>query len=210
VSTRILLIRHGETAWNADGRWQGHAPVPLNDAGLEQSRLLGHYLAERGPRLDALYSSDLKRAMQTAQAIAAPLQMDARPEPGLRELDLGEWQGLTREEAEAWDGERYARFAADRMVVPLPNGESWEDVKARARAAFDTLAARHTGQTIALVSHGGAIGRLIESLFGPIERPTLTNTSITVVEQAAPGAPWEMLKVAWSPHLDGDSLGETW
>ncbi len=209
--TRVLLIRHGETDWNAAGRWQGRAPVPLNDVGMQQAQRLGQYLAAHGPRIDALYSSDLKRALQTAAAIAAPQGLTVLPEPGLREVDLGDWQGLTRAEAEAWDAERYATYVTARGGSPPPNGESWDQVKARARSAFDHLTAHHNGSsTVALVSHGGTIGRLIESLFGPIERPTLSNTSITVLEQGTPGEGWELVRVAWSPHLSDAPLGETW
>jgi broad specificity phosphatase PhoE len=210
MTTHALLIRHGETDWNADGRWQGRAPTPLNDLGREQSRLLGRYLAAQGPRIDMLYSSDLIRARQTAEAIAAPLGLIIQFDPRLREIDLGDWQGLTRAEVEAWDTERYTAYQADRRNHPIPNGESWMQVQGRIRAAFDDLAGQHVSQTFALVSHGGAIGRLIESLFGTIERPTLSNTSITVLEQAAPDADWQLARVAWSPHLSDAPLGETW
>lgn len=210
MTTRVLLIRHGETDWNTTGRWQGRAPVPLNETGLEQSDRLARYLAAQGPRLDALYSSDLKRAVQTAEAVAASLGLDVRPEPRLREIDLGDWQGLTREEAERWDGERYTVYASDRRQHPIPNGESWEQVQTRARAVFDNLTAHHAGQTIGLVSHGGTIGRLIESLFAGIERPSLSNTSITILERNGSDAGWELVRVAWSPHLSDSPLGETW
>jgi broad specificity phosphatase PhoE len=209
--TRVLLIRHGETDWNASGRWQGRAPVPLNAVGLGQAERLGRYLASNGFRIDAVYSSDLKRAMQTAVAVTTPLKLDIHPEPRLREIDLGDWQGLTRDEAAAWDAERYAIYHADRQATPIPNGESWDQVKVRVRGVFDDLAARHRGQTIALISHGGTIGRLLESLYGHIDRPSLSNTSITILEQAAPDAAWNLARVSWSPHLLADTpLGETW
>ncbi len=209
--TRVLLIRHGETAWNKAGRWQGHAPVPLNDTGLAQSAALGRYLAANDLRIDVLISSDLKRAIQTAQAITAALALPPHTDPRLREIDLGHWQGLTRDEVAAWDAERYAAHREDWYNIPIPNGESHRQVKARARAAFDDITTRHTGQTIALVSHGGTIGMLLESLFGPIERPTLTNTSLTIVEQTAPSSAWTLVKVAWAPHLvETAALGETW
>jgi broad specificity phosphatase PhoE len=208
---RVFLIRHGETDWNATGRWQGRAPVPLNAVGMEQAQRLARYLAAHGPRIDALYSSDLKRAMQTAAAIAGPQGLTVLPEPGLREVDLGDWQGLTRAEAEAWDAERYAVYLAARGGSPPPNGESWDQVKARARRTFDDLTARcDETSTIALVSHGGTIGRLIESLFGVIERPALSNTSMTIFERPTPGAGWGLVRVAWSPHLSDAPLGETW
>jgi 2,3-bisphosphoglycerate-dependent phosphoglycerate mutase len=208
--TRVLCIRHGETDWNASGRWQGHAPVPLNATGLVQSAALGRYLAGHGPALAALYSSDLARAHQTAQAIAEAVGWAVQPDPRLREVDLGQWQGLTRAEAEAWDPAGYAAFRADYYRTPPPDGESRNDLKARVRAAFDAIADRHAGQTAALVSHGASLGMLIESLFGRIDRPTLTNTSITLVERAGPGAAWTLARVAWTPHLSDAPLGETW
>jgi broad specificity phosphatase PhoE len=210
MTTRVLLIRHGETAWNATGRWQGQAPVPLNESGMSQARRLGAYLAANGTRIDAIYSSDLLRAKQTAQAIAEPLNLPIFQEPRLREVDLGDWQGLTREEAEAWDGERYAAFRANWHTVPTPNGESRNDLRARARAAFDDITAHHPDQVIALVSHGGTLGMLIESLFGEIERPTLSNTSMTIIEQAKNGSLWQIAQIAWAPHLADSPLGETW
>lgn len=208
--TRVLCIRHGETDWNAAGRWQGHAPVPLNAIGRAQSVALGRYLAGNGARVAALYSSDLPRAWQTAQAIAEALGLAVQPEPRLREIDLGDWQGLTRDEVLAWDADRYAAYRADWRNIPAPNGESRAALRARARAAFDDIAARHAGQTVALVTHGGTLGMLLESLFGELERPSLTNTSITLVERPRPGDAWTLVRASWSPHLDEVPLGETW
>ncbi len=208
--TRVLCIRHGETDWNAAGRWQGHAPVPLNAAGRAQSQALGNYLARNGWPLAAIYSSDLPRAMQTAQAIADALGLTVHPDARLREIDLGEWQGLTREEVLAWDGERYAAHQADRDHVPTPNGETHLALRARVLAAFDEITARHAGQTVALVTHGGTLGVLLVSLFGPLQRPSLTNTSITVIERAAPDTPWTLERIGWAPHLETAPLGETW
>lgn len=210
MTTRVLLIRHGETDWNAAGRWQGHAPVPLNAEGLSQSAALGRHIAHNGYRIDAIYSSDLLRAVQTAGAIATPLHLPVFQDKRLREVDLGDWQGLTRAEAEAWDPERFAAFNADWYNVPPPEGESRNDLKRRVRAAFDDITARHAGQTLVLVSHGGTLGMLIESLFGKISRPTLSNTSITFIEQSAPDASWQLVRVAWAPHLQDAPLGETW
>jgi probable phosphoglycerate mutase len=210
MTTRIVCIRHGETDWNAAGRWQGCAPTPLNADGFAQAERLARYLAATDTHFDAIYSSDLPRAHQTAQAIADALHLDIIDEPRLREVDLGDWQGLTRDEAETWDPIRYAAFRADWYTVPTPNGESRNQLKARARAAFDDIAARHTGQIIALVSHGGTLGMLIESLFGKIQRPTISNTSMTIVEQDEPGMPWNIVQIAWAPHMDEAPLGETW
>jgi broad specificity phosphatase PhoE len=210
MTTRVLCIRHGETDWNATGRWQGHAPVPLNATGLEQARQLAAYLAAHDFGITTIYSSNLARAMQTARAAADALGLAVRPSTGLREVDLGEWQGLTHDEAQAWHPDQFAAFQADWYTMPPPGGESRNQLKARARAAFDDITAAHPDQTIALVTHGGTLGMLIESLFGRIDRPTLTNTSITIVERAAPDAPWQLVRVAWAPHLADAPLGETW
>lgn len=212
-TTRVYLIRHGETAWNASGRWQGHAPVPLNDTGRAQSAALGRYLAQHDVSFDAFYSSDLLRAIQTAQAVAEPLGLDVIKESRVREIDLGNWQGLTRDEAAAWDPDNWQRYAADWRDVPVPSGESRRAVQVRVRAAFDDLTAQHAGETIALVSHGGTLGMLLESLFGRLERPSLRNTSVTIVERAVEPADdgWTIARLVWTPHLDtSDALGETW
>jgi broad specificity phosphatase PhoE len=214
MTTRILCIRHGETEWNTIGRWQGHAPVPLNEVGQDQARKLARYLAgdaaRNGTVLDAIYSSDLARAMQTAANIAEALNLPVQPDPQLREIDLGDWQGLMPEEVAAWDPDRFAAHTADRYNVPTPNGESRNQLMIRARAAFDAITARHPGVTVAVVTHGGTVGMLIESLFGRIECPSLSNTSITTIEQAESGAPWRLVNVAWTPHLDGSPIGGTW
>lgn len=210
TSTQVLLIRHGETDWNALGRWQGNAPVPLNEIGLAQARALAQYLAAQPQRIDVIYSSPLPRARQSAEAIAEALGLPVRTDDRLREVNTGDWQGLTRAEAEAWDPERFAAHQADWYNVPIPNGESRRELQVRARAGFDDIIARHPGATIAIVSHGGTLGMLIESLLGRIERPGLPNTSITVLEQTAPGAEWSLVNVGWAPHLSQEPLGETW
>ncbi|MBN1681711.1 MAG: histidine phosphatase family protein [Anaerolineae bacterium] len=208
--TRLIYIRHGETAWNSTGRWQGHAPIPLNDSGIHQANLLARYLAENTIQITTLYSSPTKRALQTAEIVAQAIDVPVHLDPDLREVDLGEWQGLTRQEVLAWDSERFLAFEADWYNVPTPNGENRNQLKARARNSFDTIAARHPGECTGVVSHGGTLGMLLESLFGNIERPTLTNTSMTLIEREHSGAPWRLVKVAWAPHLNESPLGETW
>lgn len=210
MTTRVLLIRHGETDWNAEGRWQGHAPVPLNAQGLAQSAALGRYLAGNGLRIGVLYSSDLKRAMQTAEPVAAALHLPIHTDQRLREIDLGNWQGLTRQEALTWDTERYHAYHADRYAVPMPGGESRGDLRQRARLVFDEITARHAGRTVAVVSHGGTLGAMIESVCGPVEHPSISNTSISILEQNEPGGAWTLVQSAWTPHLTDHPLDETW
>jgi broad specificity phosphatase PhoE len=142
--TTLLLARHGETDWNREGRWQGWADPPLNDTGREQARRLAEEL--RAMPFDAVYSSDLRRAHETAEILAAPHEVPVLVDPGLREIDIGSWSGLTRAEiAERFpDGGR-------------PDGESHEEHAARVRAAVVRIARDHLGERILLVGHGGTI-----------------------------------------------------
>ena len=153
--TRIYLVRHGQTDWNVAGRWQGHADVPLNAVGLAQAETVAGQLAGEG--LQALYSSDLQRARQTAGALSArtglPVCLDAR----LREIHQGEWQGLSVSEIEARYGEAFRRRKLDSYNVAPPGGETVEQVRLRVVQAFEEIIARHSGDRVAVVSHGFAL-----------------------------------------------------
>jgi broad specificity phosphatase PhoE len=142
--TTLLLARHGETDWTREGRWQGWADPPLNDTGREQARRLAEEL--RTTPFDAVYSSDLRRAFETAEILAAPHDVPVLADPGLREIDIGSWSGLTKTEIE----ERFP----DRK---RPDGETHEQHGARVRAAVIRIAQEHLGQRILLVAHGGTI-----------------------------------------------------
>lgn len=145
--TTILLARHGETEWNRTGRYQGWADPPLNETGRAQARLLAEQL--RSTPFDAVYSSDLRRARETAEIVAAPHGVPVVVEPGLREIDVGEWSGLTRAQVEA-------RFPDDER----PGGETRQHHTARVLAAAERIARAHPGQRILLVSHGGTMRAL--------------------------------------------------
>lgn len=153
--TRLYLVRHGQTDWNVEGRWQGHADIPLNQAGLAQAEKVAGELAREG--LQAIYSSDLQRARQTAMILAAhtdlPVILDAR----LREIHQGEWQGLLVSEIEARYGEAFQRRRNDPYNVAPPGGETVEQVRQRVVQAFEDIIARHPGARVAVVSHGFAL-----------------------------------------------------
>jgi probable phosphoglycerate mutase len=157
--TEILLIRHGETAWNAIRRLQGHLDVPLNDEGERQAAALGRALL--GEPLDAVYASDLQRALQTAKAIAAPRAMPVQTEPGLRERCFGGFEGLLYADIGARYPEAYASWKARELDAVLPEGErDGETLRAffeRAIGAITGIAARSRHRKIALVTHGGVL-----------------------------------------------------
>jgi probable phosphoglycerate mutase len=158
VITTILLARHGETEWNREGRWQGWSDQPLNDTGRDQARQLAERL--RTTPFGAVYSSDLKRAHETAEIVAASHGHAVSLDPALREIDLGAWSGLTRAEVDAQypDGDR-------------PGAETREAHGARVLAAVERIARAHPGDRVLVVAHGGCIRAFQRHLDDDATRP---------------------------------------
>ena len=158
-ATRIIAIRHGETAWNVDARIQGHLDIPLNDTGLWQAERAGAALADE--RLDAIYSSDLQRALSTAQAVGQTTGCPVQPDAGLRERCFGSFEGRTFKEVEAEQPEQALRWRKrDPDFVPDGGGESLAMLRSRIQHTVDRLASQHMGGQIALVAHGGVMDML--------------------------------------------------
>jgi len=153
--THLYLIRHGETDWNVEGRWQGHADVPLNERGLQQAAQIAQKLTGAG--LAAIYSSDLQRAQETAQAISAATRLPVQTDPRLREINQGEWQGLLAEEVEARYGDILRRRRLDPLDTGPPGGETVKQVLGRVIAAIDEIRRHHPLERVAVVSHGFAL-----------------------------------------------------
>ncbi len=155
AATRIVVVRHGETAWNVDQRVQGQLDIPLNDHGRRQAERLAERLAGEG--LDALYSSDLARAADTAAAVGRATGLAVRPERGLRERGFGHLEGLTWREIEERHPEAAQRWRRRDPAFGPGGGEVLADFYARCVATAAALAAHHPGQVIALVAHGGVL-----------------------------------------------------
>jgi broad specificity phosphatase PhoE len=151
--TQLLLVRHGETDWNRERRFQGHADPPLNDAGRKQARELAETLAGEG--IEAIYTSDLQRARETAEILAARFGSEVVALRELREIDVGDWQGLTWPEIE----ERYPDGAArwHRDGHGWDGGETYDQLGERIVAALRVIAERHPGQRVLVVGHGGTV-----------------------------------------------------
>jgi len=158
-SVAVWLIRHGESVWNAEGRWQGQADPRLSARGEQQARRLAERLA--GERFALLVASDLVRARQTAEALAARWEMPLRLEPRLREIDAGRWQGLTHPEIEARDRQALARFRSGDPDARAGGGESRREAATRARAALEALVRETGGARVAVVTHGGIVLSLL-------------------------------------------------
>ena len=168
--TELILIRHGETDWNVQGRFQGQIDVPLNALGQRQAQRMAERMArERG---DVLYCSDLLRTRQTAEPAAQKLQLQAAPDAGLREQHFGILEGLSFDEVQT----RHPRQLADWLLYDpdyaLPEGESVRSFHARVVGAVQALAARHAGQTLAVVTHGGVLDMVFRTVHGlPLHGP---------------------------------------
>ncbi len=180
--TRLFLIRHGETEWNLQRRLQGQQDSPLTPVGLEQARSVAAEL--RAYVFDALYCSDLPRAVQTAGIIGAAIGRPPVPDPRLRERHYGIFEGQTVAEIQARmpaEWERYRSGGADYVV---PSGESSHQAGARVLACLRDLGARHPGARVCVVTHGGGLTRVFKSVLGiPYDlRPrfSLRNTAINI------------------------------
>ena len=155
--TKLLLVRHGETDWNRERRWQGHSDTPLNDVGREQARALADELENE--QLAAIYSSDLRRAYETAREVADRKRMDVIVDRDLRETHLGVWEGLTSDEIEHRWPDDFRRWRAGEVLLGR-GGETPEDVRGRVLRAAHRIAAAHPGEQVLVVSHGGALRTL--------------------------------------------------
>jgi len=153
--THLIVIRHGETAWNRERRLQGQLDIPLNETGQAQARALAGALA--GEPIDAVYSSDLSRAMQTATPLAEALGLAVRPEPRLRERCYGVLEGMSYAEVAERRAEDFARWQARVPDYAPQHGESLLGFHERAVEIALSLTRRHPGERIALVAHGGVL-----------------------------------------------------
>jgi broad specificity phosphatase PhoE len=175
----LYLARHGETEWNRIGRWQGATDIPLSDVGRAQARLLADRLRDR--RIARVHASQLSRALETAQIIAARLGAPApTADPRLRERGYGAFEGLTREEcAERFPG-IWEQYLADRRAVP-PGAEPQAEVAERIVAAMTEIAAEVEGQSepgaTLVISHGGVIRSFIHATTGVVP-PPLENVAL--------------------------------
>ena len=209
-ATRIIAIRHGETAWNVDARIQGHLDIPLNDLGLWQAGRAGAALA--GESLAAIYSSDLARAHATAQAVAQTTGATVYPDSGLRERSFGNFEGRTFKEIEIERPEDALRWRKrDPDFVPEGGGESLAMLKHRIQHTVDRLAAQHIGQQIALVAHGGVMDVLYRlATHQDLQAPRTWELGNAAINRLL-WTPEGLTLVGWGDvqHLEGSARDES-
>lgn len=199
MTTSILLVRHGQTEWNAAGRWQGSADIPLNTRGIEQAAALGQRLANWP--LAAIYSSPLSRAAATARAVAQHHALDVRLEAAWREKSAGDCEGMTHAEI----AEKYPAVNLSFGQFIAPNGETYDQLRARIIPAFRQLEAAHAEETVLVVSHGGTIASLIAHVLDMPHRESWRfvggyNTGLSRIERTKRG--WRLTRLNDTAHLE--------
>jgi probable phosphoglycerate mutase len=201
---RILLVRHGETVYNVEGRWQGQSDSPLTERGRAQARELARALADEP--VTAVYSSDLGRAADTAAEVAALHDLEVIADERLREINTGEWTGKGRDEIDAmWPGGLRA-WAASPSRFLMPGGESIYAAQERSLGFFAERMPEHLGQTVVVISHGAvgqailvkAMGRGVEDLW---LKERVDNCQISRLEWS-PDSGLELIELADVRHLE--------
>jgi broad specificity phosphatase PhoE len=201
---RLLLIRHGESSANAEGRLQGHLDFSLSERGRRESARLAERIEEIG--VAALYASPLARARETAQVVAARIALEPAERPALMERDVGELAGLTRDEILA-RFPQYAPARAARRSINVPGFEADEPFAERVLPALDAIITSHPSEAVAVVTHGGVIGAYIRHALGlAVMRPgplTIDNASITTFDVAEKGGSARLVVLNDTCHLTG-------
>jgi broad specificity phosphatase PhoE len=209
---RILLARHGETVYNVEGRWQGQSDSPLTERGWAQARELARALAEE--QVSAVYSSDLGRAADTASAVATHHGLEVIADQRLREIHVGRWTGLDRQQIEAeWPGVLHG-WATSPSTTQLPSGESIHAAQSRVLGFFADRMPEHVGQTVVVISHGAvtqailvnAMGRTVDDLW---LKQRVDNCQISRLEWTVE-AGLELIELSDVRHLEDVGSLRTW
>ena len=207
MSLRLLLLRHGETAWNRERRYQGWTDTPLSAEGLLQAEAAARELKEH--TFAAVYASPLQRARDTAAAIAAPHGLPVETDPAFKELGFGQWEGLTLDEARARDAAVYDGWANTPHLVSPPEGESLVQARLRVLAGLERLRADHPDEVVCLVAHGIPVRILIlEALGLGLDRIWSLHSAPTGISELEFRDDWTALhRMNTLVHLDAVSAG---
>ncbi|MEG6522394.1 alpha-ribazole phosphatase [Desulfotomaculum sp. 1211_IL3151] len=183
-ATKLYLVRHGETEWNAGGRFQGHSDVPLSNFGRQQAERLA--LSLKQTKIDAFYSSDLSRAMETAQIIVKEHGTQVNYLPDLREINFGVWEGLTYDQISQNYGNLSVQWRSNPLDTQIPHGEKLQDLAERCQRAINEIINQHAGENVLVASHGGVIRVIVANALGfdlnHFWKLRLDNVSLTVLE----------------------------
>lgn len=201
TTKRVIFIRPGETQWNRLGRWQGQVAVPLNDHGKMQAKRLARFIRSIG--IQALYTSDLHRAVETAAILEEVLGFPFASDPRLRERHIGLWQGLTLDEVREWYPVAYQSLRSNPDAYQIEGGESRESVASRMKAAFNEIVAK-PHDIIGIVSHTTAIRALLDAIIPDANALSMefSNMSVTSIAKENEGD-WRIVQRNDVTHLEG-------
>jgi phosphoserine phosphatase len=207
MSLRLLLLRHGETAWNRERRYQGWKDTPLSAAGLQQAEAVARELKEHP--FAAVYSSPLQRARETAAPIASAHGLEVLTDPAFKELAFGEWEGLTLDEARTRDAKLYEGWAKTPHLVSPPGAETLAQARERVLAGLDRLRAGHRDEVVCLVAHGIPVRILIlEALGLGLDRIWTLHSAPTGISELEFRDDWTALhRMNTLVHLDAVTAG---
>lgn len=202
--SRFLLVRHGQTSWNKNNKYQGQTNIPLNDIGKEQAYHISKRLAKE--KLNAVYSSDLDRAIETAHIIAKPHNLEVIPTEDMREINFGSWEGYNFEQIMRIWPEQYQKWINDPWNYNPPGGESLGELTRRVKNFMLKTAARHPGQNVLVVSHAGPI-RAFLSVILELKKQffwkfKISNASLTIVNYDGEEDDSFIVTVNDTSHLD--------
>jgi 2,3-bisphosphoglycerate-dependent phosphoglycerate mutase len=207
-TTRFCLVRHGETNWNVERRLQGHTDVDLNQRGVAQAMQMAKAIKAIDLQFDVLYTSDLQRAAKTAGAIESVFNTKAIVNESLRERHLGTLQGLRTDEAPQREPELWSSHINRDIDQDLRGGESITNFAQRINTALEQIRQQHIGQTILLVSHGGALDMMYRlasnQALGAERAVPVPNASLNWISHD--GNAWKVDRWADTTHLDGLAL----
>lgn len=198
---RVIFVRPGETDWNHAERWQGWLDTPINAHGRRQVEKLATLMRNIG--VARLYTSDLRRARQTAEVIGKACGVAPISDPRLRERNIGRWQGMKLDEVHEWFPDQYEQYVTDKYTFRIPEGETLTEVGDRMEAAFKDIVADADVETIVIVTHTVSIRVLLQRLIPGFDAETarLGNSSVTTIEPAGDG--WRIVVANDVSHLEG-------
>lgn len=201
VSTRIILVRHGETTWNQEGRYQGQIDTPLSEFGLKQGKLVAEALKD--VPIDICYASPLSRAYKTACFCAEKHKLPVHKDDRLLEINHGQWEGLLAEEIGTKYAETLHKWQTTVIDAQMPDGECIEDVRLRSMPAFEEYVIKHEGKTVLVVAHDAVNKAMICHMLGLslkcLWQIKQDNTCINVLEHKA--GVWRIVTLNSTAHL---------
>jgi alpha-ribazole phosphatase len=201
--SKVILVRHGRTAWHAEGRYAGTADVPLDELGLQQAERAADHL--RDAKIDVIFSSPLSRCLELANKVAAFHDLEVIVDDRLREIDLGRWDGETYKEIFEKDGEMLRKWTRDPTSMTIPGGESLHEVQERSMEWLTEMSGRFADGNVLASSHGGPIRAMLAGVVGlplsNIFRLTVDLASISVLNYMGKFSNLETMNER--SHLDG-------